>query len=129
MSVPQRAVAALFSVMLSGCVATVETLDGAAHRITSEAFRDYAEAVFREQNRIVSMLVFRMEDERVEPATLELLEQAEAQLLADCRDLNEVAVRRRDRERRRWVADARAAKTVPTCERAVDTVVRMLADL
>jgi hypothetical protein len=118
---------ALFSLMLAGCVASVETLDGTRHRITSDAFRGYAEHVFREQNRVASDLAFRMEDEQLAPKDLDLLEQAEARLLEDCRDLNEVAVRRRDGERRRPLADTRAARTVPGCERAVEAVGRMLA--
>ena len=114
--------------MSSGCIATVETLDGSQHRISSDAFRAYAEAVFREQNRVASALVFRMEDEQLDPAAHERLADVEARLLDACRALNEVAVRRRDDEGRRLFADARAAKTVPDCERAVVSAREMLAD-
>lgn len=128
MSVVLRAFVALFSLMSTSCVATVETLDGVRYRISSDAFRAYAEEVFREQNRLASDLVFRMEDERVEAAELERLERAETRLLEDCRDLNEIAVRQRDGQRRRLIAAARAAKSVPQCERAIDAVTQQLAE-
>ena len=129
MTVPARALVALFSLISAGCIATVETLDGGRHRISSDAFREYAESVFREQNRVASILVFRLEDEQLEDATMTRLEDAEARLLAACSELNELAVRRRDREGRRLFADARAAKTVPECERAVEAVEQTLAAL
>jgi hypothetical protein len=127
MSMLLRAFMVLFSLILTSCVATVETLDGARYRISSEAFRVYAEQVFREQNRVASDLVFRMEDERLDAAELDRLEAAETRLLEDCSDLNVIAVRRRDGKRRRLLAAASAAKTVPDCERAVAVVARMLA--
>ena len=129
MSTELRALAALFSVMCGGCVTTVETLDDTELRITSDAFRDYAERVFREQNRIVSALAFSLEDEALDPETIGRLEEAETRVLTACRDLNVIAARRRDRGPRRPLAEMRAARTVPECERSVDSVARELADL
>ena len=129
MSIELRTVALLFSLMCGACVATVETLDDTELRVTSDAFRDYAERVFRDQNRMVSALAFKMEDGGLDPGIRGSLEDAEARVLAACRDLNEIATRQRDRQRRRPLAEMRAARTVPECERAVDTVARTFADL
>lgn len=111
--------AVLFALISAGCVATVETLGGERHRVSSDAFRAYAEGVFRDQNRVASALAFRLDEARdLDREARAALEQAESRLLDDCGELNAVAVRRRDGQRR-FMADARAAATVPTCERAV----------
>ena len=127
MSRSWRVYYALFSLISGGCIATVETLDGTRHRISSTAFRDYAAAVFREQNRVASALAFSMEEPALGEQELTALEAAESQLLDACGSLNEIAVRRRDDARRRPFADARAAKTVPDCERAIDAANQTLA--
>ena len=99
--------------ILPGC-ATVVTADGESLGPTSDEFRAYVERVFREQNRVSDELAFALESV---PAPAELV-AAEQVLLAACADINELATARRDEQRLGLGHRARAARSVPDCERA-----------
>jgi len=104
------------AVLAAGC-APVTTLDGERLAVRSEAFADYVERVFREQNRVASELAFALED-TVDPARLDVLETAEDALFAACADLNEMAAARRDGRRMGAFRALAAARQAPECERA-----------
>jgi len=105
--------------MLVACAGRLETADGERLRLTSDEFRGYAEEVFREQNRVATEIAFALEaSDRYEEVSLNRLEQADQALFDDCAALNQMAMRRRDGDGRRIFSDAKAARTVPQCERA-----------
>lgn len=102
--------------LCAGC-GSVVTLDGERLGVRSDAFRDYVERVFREQNRVATALAFALEDER-DPERLDVLESAEAALLDACAGLNEIAALRRDGDRLGRLRALDAARAAPACERA-----------
>jgi hypothetical protein len=112
-----------FVISGTGCVATVQPLEGASMRISSDAFRSYAEQVFRLQNEIASELALRLDDDTAET---EMLEAAEDAVLAACRLLNATAARRRDGGGVRPFGDLRTARSVPACESAAREARRQL---
>ena len=101
--------------------ATVTTADGERLPARSDAFQSYAEAVFRQQNRALDEVALRLDAGDDEP-----LESAEAELLTQCADLNELAQRRRDDLRLGLRLKLRAARTTPDCERALQVVQALL---
>lgn len=116
---PRGALAGLLvgaAALASGC-APVTTLDGERLSVRSDAFADYVEDVFREQNRVATELAFALEDER-DPERLDLLEAAEDGLFAACANLNALATARRDGERMGPLRGLSAAREAPECERA-----------
>lgn len=116
----------LFALISAGC-ASIETADGDALRMGSSEFREYAEQVFRLQNRVSDALAELLDGrEGRADATYARLEAADDALFDACAGLNEVAVRRRDQQPRRLFADARVARTVPGCERAALAAVALL---
>jgi hypothetical protein len=109
-------------VCLAGCAA-VPTADGQRLRLGSAEFRDYVERVFREQNRVADAAAFALEA----PGTQDHdLAAAEQELLAACAGVNELATARRDQRRLGVRKSARAARTVPDCERATRGVDALL---
>lgn len=102
--------------LVAGC-APVTTLDGERLPVRSEAFADYVEQVFREQNRVATELAFALEDS-ADPARLDALETAEDALFAACADLNAMAAARRDGRRMGAFRALAAARQAPECERA-----------
>jgi hypothetical protein len=106
----------------------VRTSDGEELSVTSSEFRAYAERVFRLQNEVATDLAFALDAEPVvDASTYARLERADDRLFDACAALNEIAARRRDGARRRPFADARAAQTVPGCERAATAARDVLA--
>jgi hypothetical protein len=101
----------------AGCAA-VRTADGQRLPITSDRFADYAERVFREQNRVATELAFALEDVAPEEAAFDDLDAAEEALLAECAGLNEVAAATRDGGRLGTRRRLDAARQAPACERA-----------
>ena len=112
-----RASALLFVITAAGCTG-VTTARGQRLSITSEEFRTYAEAVFRDQNQAVTEIVFAMDGEDLSDEDLQALEGVEQSLLVECADLNEVAARRRDGQQAGWLRESKAARGAPLCERA-----------
>jgi hypothetical protein len=108
---------------VAGCAA-VPTADGQRLRLGSSEFRDYVERVFREQNRVADAAAFALEAPGSQDAGLAAAEQG---LLAACAGVNELATARRDQRRLGIRNSARAARTVPDCERAARAVDAMLA--
>lgn len=103
---------------LSACAAVV-SMDGERYPLTSEAFRDYLEGVFRAQNQTADALAFALEDLGKEPATLVgKLNAADAKLLAACGGVNQLALSRRDGSAMTRREALAAARSAPTCERA-----------
>lgn len=99
---------------LAGC-ASVTTADGRRVTVASSEFRDYVEAVFREQNRVADELAFALEDAAApDPA----LAGAEQTLQDACAAVNELATARRDGRPLGARRSLAAAKTVPQCEEA-----------
>jgi hypothetical protein len=107
----------MFAVFATACT-SVTTLDGERLSMTSLEFRTYAEAVFREQNRVGTELAFALEAYDLVPADALSLESAEERLLAACEGLNEVAVGRREGRDLGRLRQASAARRAPQCERA-----------
>ena len=118
-----RSVVLCALVSLSGCAA-VPTADGQRLRLGSTEFRDYVERVFREQNRVADAAAFALEAPGSQDAELAAAEQA---LLSACSGVNELATARRDQQRLGVRKSARAARTVPDCERAMRKVDALLA--
>jgi sensor c-di-GMP phosphodiesterase-like protein len=109
-------------ISLAGCAA-VPTADGQRLRLGSPAFRDYVERVFREQNRVADAAAFALEAPGSQDADLAAAEQ---ELLAACAGVNELATARRDQRQLGMRQSARAARTVPDCERATRDVDALL---
>jgi hypothetical protein len=109
-------------ISLAGCAA-VRTADGQRLRLGSAQFRDYVERVFREQNRVGDAAAFALEAPGFQDADLAAAEQ---ELLAACAGVNELATARRDRQHLGVRESARAARTVPHCERATRDVDALL---
>lgn len=101
----------------AGCAA-VTTLDGRQLHVGSEAFRDYVEKVFREQNRTATRLAFALESEGLSAGALKALSAAETSLLDACAGLNEIATSRRDNQSLGKLHQLHAARQAPGCERA-----------
>lgn len=111
---------------LGGC-ATVETLDGRRLRVTSGEFRDYAQAVFRRHNRVVSDLLNALDVlERDEPALHARLLAAEAAMLKACAALNERALAARDQDDGASRARVAVARSVPRCDEQTRAVEKLL---
>ncbi|HEX6996639.1 MAG TPA: hypothetical protein VF322_00760 [Gammaproteobacteria bacterium] len=121
-----RPFAVLLALAAAGC-ATVTTASGERLEVASDEFRDYAERVFREQNRVATDLAFAIEDAQTRGSDApEALLRAEERLLEACAGLNELAARRRDQRRvgaRRGLAAARQA---PECEAAARDAAALL---
>jgi hypothetical protein len=102
-----RAALALFAVILAAC-ATIKSGDGAAMRATS--------------------IALLLDSEPFDDEALASLERMEENLYEACGLLNDVAIRRRDGGGVRWLADAKAARSVPGCELAASNAREALAD-
>ena len=111
------ATAALF-----GCAGSVRTAEGDRLGLRSDEFAAYAQEVFRLQNVVLDALSFEL-DERPDETFLLL---AEERVLEACAGLNEVAVRRRDREAVRALRGLRVARWVPECESAASQAADLL---
>lgn len=109
-----------------GC-ATVTTADGQRLPIASERFADYAESVFRRQNRIATELAFALEDVPEQDPAFGELEAAEESLLTECAGLNEAAAAARDGDRIAVRRQIGAARKAPDCERAAAAAAATLA--
>lgn len=116
MTLPRLAVVCVV-VSLPACAA-VPTADGERLAVTSAEFREYVERVFREQNRVADEVAFALEA----PGSPPELAAAEQELLEACAGVNELATARRDRRSLGVRKSARAARTVPDCERAARAV-------
>lgn len=114
----------VLALLSAGCAVT--TAGGERLQVGSEAFRAYVERVFREQNRVATDLAFALEAEGLSAEREAELEAAEQGLLDACAELNELAAARRDNERLGTVAEARAARSAPDCERAAAAAARVL---
>lgn len=116
-----------FVISGTGCVTTVQPIEGAPLRVSSDAFRSYAEQVFRLQNEIASEIALRLED--ADPKDVARLEDAEDALLDACQQLNATAARRRDGGGTRPLDDLSTARSVPACETAARAAQQELAAL
>lgn len=109
---------------LPACVATIQSADGTALRISSGAFRTYSERVFRLQNAVLADISLELDASigtDSDPGDADIvdgLESVESRVLDACSELNSIAVRRRDGGGVRPIADARAARSFPDCETA-----------
>lgn len=122
-----RAWVALPVGVLAGC-ATVTSVDGERHAISSDAFRSYAETVFRRQNAALSELAFALDGSELAPEQISALEAVEADLIGTCAALNELAIRRRDNRDVGVRGQLDAARSVPDCERVVIAAERLLVE-
>lgn len=102
------------------------TANGERLAVGSDAFRDYVERVFREQNRVATDIAFALEVEDLSPERAGELEAAEHALLEACAELNELAAARRDDRSSNSAAAARSARTAPACEQATQSAARVL---
>ena len=107
---------AVFS-LVAAC-APVTSLDGQRMPMRSDAFSEYVESVFRQQNDVATQLAFALDREEFDSPSYVLLEAAELGLLEACAGLNDLAVRRRDGSSAGGLGAARAARRAPACEQA-----------
>lgn len=112
--------------LVAGC-APVTTLEGERLRVRSDAFANYVEQVFREQNRVASELAFAIED-AADTERVDVLEAAEEALLDACAELNQLAAARRDGERLGLFRSLGAARGAPDCECAAAAASRVIAE-
>lgn len=105
---------AVLSLIVSGCVSTVKTLDGEQLRVGSPQFRDHALAVFKRNNSTLTELfdVFEQANEE-EAAKLDLAEQ---RMIEACEALNSAAAAQRDGNK----LDARTLLTISSTIRPCD---------
>jgi len=111
---------------LGGCAGVV-TQDGQRLALTSPDFRAYVERVFRRQNQVATEVELALEDAPAAASAPAGLAAADDRLLAACAGLNELATARRDGVKLGLRRQARAAKTVPQCERAAQAAADALA--
>ncbi len=84
----------------------------------SDAFAEYVEFVFRQQNEIGTELAFALDSVEFDSEQYLMLEAAELALLEACMGLNELAVRGQNGRSAGGLGAARAARRAPECERA-----------
>ena len=112
-----RTLVPLFALALAGCTG-VTTAGGQRLSIASEELRTYMEAVFREQNELLTEIAFATDAEDLSDRDRRALEAVEESLLIECAVLNDIAAARRDGRRLGWVRESRAARRAPLCESA-----------
>ncbi|WP_428099998.1 hypothetical protein [Candidatus Rariloculus sp.] len=112
-----RTLAPLLALALVGCTG-VTTAGGQRLSIASEELRTYMEAVFREQNELLTEIAFATDAEDLSDRDRRALEAAEESLLIECAVLNDIAAARRDGRRPGWVRGSRASRRTPHCESA-----------
>jgi hypothetical protein len=111
----------LASFAAAGCAA-IQTGGGERLALTSPEFRAYVERVFREQNRVATLVAFALEA----PGEDARLTAGEQRLLEACEGVNELATARRDERRLSTRRSLAAARTVPTCEETTRAVAELL---
>jgi len=111
---------------LTGC-AVVTTSDGERLPVASNRFADYAEDVFRRQNRIATELAFALDDAEPDGAAFDELVAAGDELLDRCAGLNAIAAAIRDGGRLGTRRRIEAARQTPDCERAAEAAAGVLA--
>jgi len=116
------ALAALMG-MLPGCaLSPVDLPDGRRIAVTSDAFRDYAEQVFRRQNRALDELI-----ELQQAVDGDQYFQPEQDIVEACSDLNRLAALRRDGRAAGIGLKRRLPRTVVACDNTVSRVEQLLA--
>ncbi len=118
-----RPVMVVLTLTLTACAGHVMVADGRRIPVRSPEFRDYVDAVFRQQNRIGDELAFALDDAATEQPQLVAAEQL---LLQACAGLNELAVAQRDGKKLSASRRLELARSVPACERAAATVAQTL---
>ena len=113
-------------VACAGCVGKVATADGRELHISGAAFRQYAEAVFRRQNRLIFEIVLALEDAEGDDATESALFASEATLLAACAALNAAAHKAQTDGVFALLRGKETAKSVPACEMAAAETAELL---
>ena len=109
------------AIALPAGACTVVTGDGVRLRAGSDAFADYVESVFREQNEVLSALSFALDAESLDSDRYIALEAAEADVLEHCDGLNVIATARQRGERSGGLGALAAARRAPDCERAAQS--------
>ena len=105
----------LFCLWLAACVPLVETRDGRQLRVTSPAFKDYAEQVFRQQNSLSWALIEALETAD-DPQIHQRLNQLETRLRQDCEAVNRLASARRQGESSSRAEQLALVRALPQCE-------------
>ena len=114
--------------LVAGC-ATIQTADGTRVALGSAEFKAYAEQVFRHHNRVLDRLMFALPELATTDASrYARAADAEIDMLAACRRLNEVASRTRDGRPPGWLRRIRAARSVVACDRATRVTERILPE-
>jgi ABC-type uncharacterized transport system permease subunit len=109
---------------LAGCAVT--SIDGVRMPLGSDSFADYVEAVFRGQNELATAIAAAIDDLSPGSERYAVLENAELELLAACRGLNQLARARRDGESAGGLGGLKRAREAPACERATDRIAALL---
>ncbi len=122
------AVGALLCLLAAGCMTQV-TPDGRRLRVDSDEFRDYAQQVFRRHNRALSELMQMQPAAGDEPARVAQLEDAEAEMLRQCENLNQLAVAARDQRSDGPARTVELARSVASCDRATRIVETLLDEM
>jgi len=104
------------TMLLGGCAATVQTLDGQRLRVGSKQHTDHVLAVFKRQNRTLTRL-FDVYDS-VNDEDAQRLDSAEQRLIEACETLNSVAVDHRDGRSTDLGVLLGVSSTVQACDQA-----------
>lgn len=105
-------------ITLSGCITLAPE---------GEAFREYAERVFREQNQVTDEIMWRMPDIEVKnPDLATQLAQAEMEMFAACEPLNELAILYRDQQKPGLIKKFSSARSVRSCDQATQSATTLL---
>jgi hypothetical protein len=92
----------------------------------SDAFADYFESVFRNQNELADRLAAALDEADPDSARYAALDAAELDLLTSCRGVNELARRRQNGESAGGLGALKRARQAPDCERATQAAAALL---
>lgn len=103
--------------LLAGCASL-------AGRHKDESFETYAERVFRHQNQVGNRLLLMLMDYTDDPRLL----QAEQRLLEACQELNNMAIRKMQRQTTNPVTQYKTRLSVKECDRVSRDTEKILND-
>jgi hypothetical protein len=114
----------ILSIACGACAVVIG--DGTRLRPGSDAFADYVESVFRQQNEVLSALAFALDAEEPDSTRYVALEQSEAEVLEHCEGLNALATARQRGERVGGLSALGTARRAPECARVAETARALL---
>ena len=115
------------TILLDACATVTVPTSHGDKTMTVGEFSEYAESVFRRQNRASTQVI--MLADAVDTATYSKLAAAERAMLEDCGPLNAIAARERDRQSVGLTLKLEIAPTIDACDRATQRLEAMLRAL